>query len=559
MEYEIITLFKNCKIETVDNKSSIAEVMSMYRDKILAIGTEKNVRSETRNFIENSERDVKLIEVDLRGAYIVPGFIDAHLHPIIAIYYKTQLHLSEVRSYAELGAILKKEDEIRSKDEWILGFNLMENVFTDPAERFFPDRYKLDEICTNRPLIIFRYDGHICSVNSLALNIMGIEKSTVNEITFESGEIQLDAEGNPSGIFTEGATTFALENAPTPSREMFKEASKKFFDELASYGITTCGAIIQAGELGIAGKAGRLELPFLKYLIQEGQIEQDLVIFIVTDKLKKLNQIKRSFSKLVGESDKISVDGIKLWADGSFGAFTAYMFEPFSDSIKNKTGLIVTERKKLFEIFKEAYELGYLLACHAVGDRANRMVVDVYRDILEETNENKTVKKPKRIRIEHASLIDNNTLADAAKLGIIFACQPQYINSEYMWLEKRLGPKRIKYVYPFRSIIDSGAVLAGASDAPIESPNVLEAIQACVTRNGFVPEQAINVYEALKMFTFNAAFALGKEKVKGSLETGKLADFVILERDIMSVPSDKIADIKILKTYHRGKEIFNVE
>ena len=554
-----INLYFNCTILTVDKNDSKAEAMAIFKDKILTIGEVTEVRNEIDTFKENFKRDsnknISIIEKNLDGACIVPGFIDAHMHPVMAIYFKTQVNLLFVKSYSELEAILKSEDRIREKNEWIFGYNLMEQRFEDPVEHFFPNRYKLDEICPTRPVIILRYDGHICSVNSIALEKIGITKENVKQFTPDSGEIQLDAEGNPTGIFTEGGTSYALENIAMPSRERFIEAAKKFTYELATFGITTCGVIIQIGEMGIAGKIGRLELPFIKYIIKEGVIEQDFVFYLVTDKPKKINQVKRSFSKLFNEDKRYTIGGLKLWADGSFGASTAYMFEPFTDSPEGKTGFMIVEKDKLYELFNETYKLGFPIACHAIGDRANRIVVDVFRDVINENKKNESL----RCRIEHASLVNEKTLADAADLRLILVCQPSFINSEYTWLEKRLGPERVKYVYPFRSIIDSGIILAGASDAPIESAKVLEAFHACVTRNGFVVEQSISISEALRMFTYNAAYALGQENIKGSLEKGKLADFVILDHNIMTHPIDKFTELKIIATYHRGKQVFPLE
>ncbi len=549
-----INLFYNCTLLTVDKNDSKAEAMAIFEDKILSIGEEGEVRNELDIFKKESNKNIKIIEKNLDGACIVPGFIDAHMHPVLAIYFKTQVNLWHVKSYSELKAVLKSENRVREENEWIFGYNLLEQRFEDPVEHYFPDRYKLDEMCPNRPVIILRYDGHICSVNSIALEKIGINKENAKEFTPDSGEIQLDEEG-PTGVFTEEATSYALENLSMPSRERFIEAAKKFTYELATFGITTCGVIIQIDETGISGKIGRLELPFIKFIIKEGVIEQDFVFYLATYKPKKINKVKRSFFKLFGEDKRYTIGGLKVWADGSFGASTAYMFEPFTDSPEGKTGFMIIEKDKLYELFNETYKLGFPIACHAIGDRANRIVVDVFRDVINENKKDELL----RCRIEHASLINENTLADAADLRLIIVSQPSFINSEYTWIEERLGPERIKYVYPFRSIIDSGVILAGASDAPIESPNVLEAFHACVTRNGFVPEQSISISEALRMFTYNAAYALGQETIKGSLEKGKLADFVILDHNIMTQSIDKLRELKIIATYHRGKKIFPLD
>jgi len=542
-----VFLFVDCEILTMNKLYSKAEAMAVFKDKILSIGPENQVRSEI-----SKERNI--MEFELNGACMVPGFIDTHMHPGYYIYFHTQRDLSDVKSYAKLEEFLKLEDKRKSPGEWVIGFDLMEDVFEDPNERRFPNRYNLDKISLNRPILVFRHDGHICSVNSAALKLIGIDENNVKEKTPEFGEIRIDSNGKPTGVFTEDAIGLASDAIQIPDFDAFREASKIFSKELASYGITTCGGMVQTGSIGPAGKAGELEVELLRVLLNEGLIEQDLVLYIGVDKPRKLKRMKKSFIKDPDLKKRYSITGIKIYSDGSFGASTACMFEPFSDSNEGQSGFMVISKEKLFELVHGSVELGLSVATHAIGDKANRIVVDVYKDVLSKitfTDESKP-----RLRIEHASTLREDVLKDAASNNIIMCCQPAFINSEYTWLEKRIGPKRLKYTYPFRSIIDSGCILAGASDAPIESVSVLDAIQACVTRQGLVLEESISVIEALKMFTYNAAYALGQEKVKGSLEKGKLADFVILDKNLEKVPSEKISDVKVLETYHRGKSIY---
>ncbi|NVM28008.1 MAG: amidohydrolase [Candidatus Helarchaeota archaeon] len=554
MQDKIVKMFFNCIILTVDANDTVAESMGIFQDKILAVGSKKEVSSEINSFIGNATEKIELEEIDLGGACVVPGFIDAHMHPGFYLYLKTQLNLIHVKSYAELREILQNEDERRKSGDSIVGFLLMEDTFTDPAERRFPNRHDLDTMCSDRPVFVMRHDGHICAVNSAALNQLKITKSNVKELITDSGEIRVDSEGNPTGVFTEEATKIALQVISIPETEQLKKACEETSAELASFGITTCGAIVQAGSKGVEGEAGSLVIPLMESFIREGLIAQDFVFYITTDRPKVLKRLKKSFLKLNMGENRFVVKGIKIYADGSFGARTACLFEPFTDSPEGAKGFMVTKKEDLLKLFKETADLGFDIACHAIGDKANRIVVDAFKEIIDPN-----VTSPVRCRIEHASLITDDVLADASKLGLILACQPAFINSEYTYLERRLGPERIKHAYPFRSIIDAGIVLAGASDAPIESASVLEGIHACVTRRGFVPEQIITIVEALRVFTYNAAYALGQEDVKGSLETGKLADFVVLEQDVSTVPAEKLADIKILATYHRGKRIYPVK
>ncbi|MCP4760658.1 MAG: amidohydrolase [archaeon] len=564
-----ISLYFNCNILTVDEKNTETEAMAINGDKIQFIGTEVDVRNDLNKFIEekktsNNEK-INIIENDLNGSCIVPGFIDAHLHPILCIYFKTQLDLSEVKSYSDLKKVIIAEDEkITEKDAWIFGLDLMEDRFEDPNEQFFPDRYDLDKISPNRPVLVLRHDGHICAVNSVALKEMNLNEETLDDFIIDSGEIKIDEEGKPIGIFTENATSIAIEKVSV-NIERLREASKDFSRELSSVGITTCGGILQLIEEGPSGKMGTLEAPFMQNLIKEGLIEQDYVFFLITDKPRKhLKRMKKAFQKLNSVyTDQFVVGGLKMFADGTFGASTAYMFEPFADSEDFNSGFMLRDREYLLGLAKETNDLGlgFHIECHSIGDKSSRIVVDMFKDFLNQINDNLPENKKKKIRchIEHASQLNNEIIKDAVDLGLIFVVQPMFIESEYTWLEKRLGSERIGYTYAFRSMIDAGGIVAGSSDAPIESFNVLDAIKICITRNGFVPEQCITINDGLRMFTYNAAFALGQENIKGSLEKGKLADFVILDRNILEISPQKLSDVKIMSTYHRGKMIYNNE
>jgi len=553
-----INLFYNCEIITMNINSPTADAMAVFQDKIFSIGSENEVRDEISKFKTSSENKIKILENNMEGKCIVPGFIDAHMHPGYYIYYKTQLDLSKIRSYSELEIALKKDDSERDPDDWIFGMNLMEDIFDNPEERRFPNKKDLDQMCPQRPVAILRHDGHICTVNSKVLEIIGIDASNVKELTPKGGEIRIDENGNPTGIFTEDAKSLILDKVPINTKGLEK-AAKDVCQELASFGITTCGAVIQAGEEGLYGKAGAMEMALFETLIKERLIEQDMVFYIITDKPRKLKRLNKAFQKLDKGENRFVLGGIKLFGDGSFGASTAYLFEPYYKDMNGNVGFMVRDQQTLFKLTKETYDLGFQITIHSIGDKSNRIVVDVYKEIINEIkkSENIKIEKSNKFGIVHASLLKEDILRDAAALGIIFICQPNFINSEYTWIENRLGPDRLKTVYPFRSIIDAGIIIAGSSDAPIESASVLDGFKACITRNGFIPEEVITPEETLKMYTINAAFAIGQDSIKGSLEKGKLADFIILNHNIIKIPPEKLYKIKILKTYHRGKLIFS--
>lgn len=557
-----ITVYSNCQIITMDPIDTIPSSMAVFDGKIISVGNDEKIASDILNFIEsqnNTANQIPIKRVDLKGKIVVPGFIDAHMHPGILVYFRTQLDLSKIRSYAELESSIKKYRLTRKENEWIVGFDLMEDLFTDPSEHIFPNRHMLDKCCEDLPMVVLRHDAHICVCNTKALKIAfekaGIDFNNPRLPEGLQGELKIDDTGAPLGIFTENATSIALTPVPIPSLERLKEAAESAFNELSSYGLTTCGGIIQTGEVGPAGSMGSFELSLIEMIFKEVNVKQDFVFYFIADSAKKFKRIIKTIEKLSKEKDQYVVGGLKLFIDGSFGARSACLFEPYYDD-PSTSGFLVNDPKKITELAIETHELGLQTICHAIGDKGCRVLVDSYKEAIEHIEKESKLPHKPRFRIEHGSQLTNDIIKDIAKYGIIIASQPAFINSEYTWLEHRMGPERIKLTYPFKSILDANIVLAGASDCPIESANVIEGIQACVTRKGFVPEQAISVKDALKLFTINAAFALNQEKIKGSLEKDKYADFVVLSENPLTIPKDKIQDIQVIRTYHRNKLIY---
>ena len=250
---------------------------------------------------------------------------------------------------------------------------------------------------------------------------------------------------------------------------------------------------------------------------------------------------------------KFKVGCLKLYLDGTFGAKTACMFKPFSDA-PDKVGYCVIGEEEIYEKMKEAHNEGFQIAIHVIGDKGNRIAMNLYKRLLEEFP-----KVDHRHRIEHASMLTDDVLKDMAKYKIIASCQPPFINSEYKWLPKRLGIERCKYTYPMRSIIDNGIILISGSDCPIEDPDPILGLHALVTRNGFVPEQCISIKDAIKSYTINAAYGAFEEDIKGTLEPGKLADMVILDKNPLEVTPLDIKNIRVLETIIRGESVYRKE
>ena len=239
-----------------------------------------------------------------------------------------------------------------------------------------------------------------------------------------------------------------------------------------------------------------------------------------------------------------------MWADGTFGSCTAKVSVPFSDA-PDQAGFLMHAPEELYRRMASAHTEGLQLAVHSIGDASTRTCLDLFARLLQEHP-----RSDHRHRIEHASLLDTDLVKELARLNLVVSTQPMFIHSEKSWLHKRLGQDRAQWVYPFRSLLDAGIRVAGASDAPIESINVMHAIQCCVTREGFESHQSITAHEALKMFTLDAAFSQFEESIKGSISPGKRADFVILNNNPVTALSEEIKNIHVLKTICGGNIVY---
>lgn len=538
-EKDAIKIYYNGSIITMNENNLYVNAIAISGEKIVKIGELEQL---------NDLYDERSVQIDLKGKTLLPGFIDSHLHPIIFLFFLFNLDLSEVRSMSQLKEILREEVKKRDKDHLILGLNLKEEIFDNPHERKLPTRWQLDNIVSDYPIFLLRYDGHIGVANSKALKLAGIDSGTTFPV---GGEIRRNREGEITGILTENAISLILSHVSLPDLEIIMQTAEEAFKYLASKGLTSLHGIFQLEPGGEAGDLGGFEIPILKNVIEK--VLQNLYCLIFTQKPKKINRIKKAPLDGGKVESKFKVGALKLYADGTFGGATAYMFEPFTDQ-PDENGFMVLDEDILYKKMKQAHKLGFQIGIHAIGDKANRTVVDLYKRLLKEYP-----RHDHRHRIEHASILRPDVIKDIAELNLIAACQPPFINSEYTWLEKRLGRERCNHTYPMRSIIDAGIVLSAGSDCPVEDPDVIEGLHALVNRNGFVPEERISMFEALEAYTINGAYAAFEESIKGTIEEGKLADLVILDKNPLKIEADKIRDIRVLETIIRGETVYRAK
>jgi predicted amidohydrolase YtcJ len=520
-------------IITVNENKPIVEAVGVIGEKIYTVGDLEQVKtSMEKNYIP----------VNLSGNTMLPGFIDCHLHPIIYAFYLLNPDLTNINSMEELQDLLKKACEIKEGNELIIAFNLKEENFNNPI---LPTKWDLDNICLEKPLFIMRYDGHIGIANTQALKLAGITEDTIPP---EGGEIRKNKNGELIGIISEKALDLILSKITFPDPREIKGAAEQAFKNLAQKGITSLHGIISTDTKGEFGGAGAVEMAIYRNV--QDIIPQNWYALINTDRPKKLSRLKKPPFDDGTEFSKFKINCLKLYLDGTLGAKTACMHEPFADA-PDMCGFCVIDEDDIYEKMKIAHKNGFQIGIHAIGDKGNRIIVDLYKKLL-----NKFPREDHRHRIEHASLLTDDVIQDMADYGIVASCQPPFLNSEFTWLEKRLGKKRLKYAYPFKSIIDNGVVLASGSDCPIEDPNPILGLHALINRNGIVPEQGISVEDAIKTYTLNAAYAAFEENVKGSIEEGKLADLVILNKNPLEVPKKEIKTIEVLETIIRGKTVY---
>jgi predicted amidohydrolase YtcJ len=483
--------------------------------------------------------------IDLKGSVMLPGFIDTHLHPPVMIFFQMNLDLGGVASLSELQDTMSKHAGGDDTGEWLLGLQFDEMVLHG-AKRSI--REILDGVCLHRPVAIITRDGHSVLANSKAISTAGVSGSTPDP---EGGKIEHLPSGELSGVFRETAMSILTQAIPLPPLESIISAGIRVFERIASYGITSVGMMLQTGSEGIAGDQGVFDLPLMEMLLEH--IPINLYSLLVVDDITKMATWKQSaLNQPAGNRDR-TIGGIKFWADGAFGSCTAFMDQPFSD-FPQRNGFLIHPPEKMYERMAAAHKAGEQIAIHTIGDASTRVCLDLFERLFREFPDINSCH-----RLEHASQLNEELIADIARLNLVVSTQPLFINSEKEWLPKRLGPERIQWTYPHRALLDAGVVVAGASDAPIEETNVLQAISCCITREGFEPQQAITPEEAIRMFTQDAAFAQNEEAIKGSLCDGKRADLVILDKNPLSVPADQIPYIQVEKTVCGGKIIYCAE
>ncbi len=538
-------ILTNGKIITVDKNLTKAQALAVKNDTIMQIGTNDLIN----NFIgENTQ------VIDLRGKTAIPGFIESHAHFYGLGISKLRLDLTSANNWDEIVYMVAEAVANAKPGEWIVGRGWHQDKFDpkpNPSVEGYPVHSILSQASPFNPVMLTHASGHALFANAKAMELAKIDTSTADP---KGGKIVRDSLGNAIGVFEETAEHLisdlfeeqqlqrTQEEIDNENIKAYKLAQKECFEK----GITSfhdAGSTFDQVDL-------------LKNLYDTNELDIRLNIMLGESNENLRNRI--SEYKLIGyANDKLSVRSIKIYMDGALGSRGAWLLEPYKD-LQSSVGQNVTPLNEIKETAKIAFEYGFQLCTHAIGDKANRITLDIYEEVFNTNPEQKDL----RWRIEHSQHLSNEDIPRFSELGVIAAMQAVHCTSDAVFVEKRLGNDRAREgAYPWRKLIDSGALICNGTDAPVEDVSALESFYSSVTRkltdaSTFYPEQNMSRIEALKSYTINGAYAEFAEEIKGSIEPGKLADITVLSNDILTCEEEEILSTEVLYTIVGGKVVY---
>ncbi len=525
------TAFINGKIYTVNENQPLAQSVIVEGNKIIFVGSNDDAKK-----IIDSATDV----IDLKGKLMLPGFIDNHVHFITGGFYLLGIDLRPANSTSEFKQILKDYSQ-KYPGKWITG------GYWDHEKweiNDLPTKAMIDEVVSNQPVFVDRLDGHMAVANSYALKLAGITKDTESP---EGGLIVKDSKtGEPTGVLKDNAMNLITQFIPDPTPEENYQALLAALDEAKHLGITSVQDITYGDALTAFQKAkdeGKLTCRiFTRWPIADYE-----------DHVKK--NIKAGYG-----DDYIRMGSLKAFADGSLGSSTAWFFDKYNqDTTTFGLPMDIITDGSMGKWCMDADKNHLQLSVHAIGDRANSWMLDLYEKITKQNP-----KWDRRFRLEHAQHVRFEDIKRFKELNVIASVQPYHCIDDGAWAEKRIGPERIKYTYPFKSFLDAGVKLCFGTDWFVAPLNPMFGLYAAVTRrtlddknpDGWIPDQKISIEDAIKCYTINSAYASFEENIKGSIEAGKLADLIVLNNDILTIDPIKIKDAEVVITVFDGKIIY---
>jgi hypothetical protein len=513
---------------TGDPQQPWAEAVAVQGDRIVAVGSSDEV-------LRHTSASTRVI--DAQGRMLVPGFNDAHLHFLDAGFRLASVQLRDAKTPAEFIARLQAFAATVPPGTWITGGDWDHEQWGGEL----PRRDWIDAVTPDHPVWVSRLDGHMGLANSAALRAAGVTAATPE---VEGGTIVRGPKGEPAGVLKDNAMALVNRVVPAPSPEMSARALDAAMRHVAANGVTSVQHMGTWEELEVFERAHAA-----------GKLRTRIYAAVPLDTWERL----RDTVAKRGRGDSwLRIGALKGFVDGSLGSHTAAFLEPFTDE-PNDRGLLVNTPENLYRWTSGADKAGLHVLVHAIGDRAIRLQLDIFKRVVAENG-----PKDRRFRIEHAQHIAPSDLPRFAQEGVIASMQPYHAIDDGRWADRVIGPERAKTTYAFRSLRDTEARLAFGSDWFVAPPTPLEGIYAAVTRRtldgahpgGWVPEQRIGVEDALRAYTSGSAYASFEEQEKGTLQVGKLADFALLARDLTQLPPEEIRDVQVMLTVVGGQVVF---
>ena len=521
-------IYFNGKIWTGDSINAWSNAIAIKGNEILYVGNDYE-----------SYRGSNTETIDLGGKLILPGFIDNHTHFLSGGYNLSSVDLRKAKTKQEFISLVKEFCQQRNDDRWVLGGDWDHEAWGGEL----PSRNWIDSVTGNHPVFVSRYDGHMALANSKALDLAEINKNTKVP---PGGEMKKDATGEYTGVLKDGAMDLVYKVIPDPSEKEFDEYLQAAIKHAFENGVTQVHDVSSYG--------GWLDLATYRRNYANKKLDLRIYSFVPLSTWARLD----SFCKKEGKGDDMLRWGaLKGFMDGSLGSTTAWFYKPYLDA-PTTTGLNVTDTNDIRGWVLAADSAGLHIAVHAIGDRANDFILDVYEEAEKE--------KPgdHRFRVEHAQHLSQQAIPRFAQLNVIPSMQPYHAIDDGRWAYKRLEDARLKRTYAFKSLLDTKAMLTFGSDWTVAPLKPLQGIYAAVTRrtlddknqNGWYPEQKISVEQAVRCYTANNAYAGFQENKVGILKKGMLADFIVLDQNIFEIAPENIKDVKVLRTIVNGKQVY---
>jgi predicted amidohydrolase YtcJ len=564
---DVDLILVNGNIYTVNERQPHAKAIAVKKDRIAFVGSNEDAKKLASD---------KTRIIDLRGHTLVPGMTDSHCHIFGIGEREMNLNLEGTNSREDFLAKVKARVDQTERGKWIIGRGWIETFWKPPQ---FPSRTDLDKIAPDNPVFLTRADGHAAIANSAALKIAKIDKNAANPF---GGEILKDkTTGEPTGMLLDNAMDLAAKNIPKPTEA---EKEKAFLLGInREIGLGWCeiqNAGSHADDIEIIRKCfdeGKVKLRFINAVYGPGEDAETLLGRQPSPAVMANGRLARSTGQrpvghdrrdaclpLINAYDHhFTQRTIKVIFDGALGSRGAALLKPYSDA-PDTSGYLTEKEEDLRPMFEDALRRGIQVETHAIGDRANRVILDLYEQAFKAVPpEQRKIREP-RWRVEHAQILDPSDLPRFAKLGVIPSMQPSHAISDLFFAPARLGMERLAGAYAWQSLIKSGCIIPGGSDAPVERGEPMIEFYAAVARKsvkgfsgeGWHPEQAVSREQALKMFTLWPAYVAFEENDKGSIEVGKLADFTVLSADIMKLPEPEILDTRAEMTVTGGEILY---